>query len=504
MTDTALNSPGGAHAVAARVARESRHLVGGELVEGTVDATVRAPWDLGRVVEYRAADAALTRRAIDAAAAAFQTLQREARGASATDDALAERRRAVLRAMAERAEEVAAELAALIAFENGKLLASATMEANAVAGSFRYWASVRPETDVLTSDGQQETVLIRRPLGVIAAITPFNMPVLMLANKIGAAIATGNTVVGKPAPATPLSSLLLGSAIADVVPAGWVNIVAGDDESGPALSSSPNVALVSFTGSIPVGKAIMASAAAHLTRVQLELGGNDPAIIDADVDLDEVVPLVFRSAFGSSGQACVAAKRVYVHAGIVDEVTTRLAELAAATRVGHPFDPDATAPVLTTEAQFDNVERLVDEARRGATIAFDGARTKDDGYVAHPTIIAGAQAGMAVVDDEQFGPVLPVVPFESAAEVIELANATPFGLGASVWSRDEAFVETVVGALETGTVWINGLGRPSPAVPFGGAKQSGIGREGGAQGIDDFTELVTVTRFTPAPTAERN
>ncbi|GGA75059.1 phenylacetaldehyde dehydrogenase [Pseudoclavibacter endophyticus] len=488
-----LFSPEGAHRLAAAVAERSAHLIDGALVEGTVAARVTAPWDRARSVDYRAVDADGMLEAVTAAAAAFRAGKDDPSGLGS-----AERRAEVLLAMADRAEAIADELAAIIAFENGKLLRSATMEAGAVAGSFRYWAGVTPETEVLASTGTHTTELVRRPLGVVAAITPFNMPVLMMANKIGAALATGNTLVGKPSPATPLSLMRLAEAIAEVVPAGWVNLVAGDDASGPALSSSPDVAIVSFTGSVPVGKAIMRSAAANLTRVQLELGGNDPAIVGPGADLDEVVPLIYRSAFGSSGQACVAAKRVYAHESIADEVTARLVELASSARVGHPFDPDATVPVLTTEAQFDTIDRLITEASADAELAFAGERTKATAFVAHPTIVAGARSGMAVVDEEQFGPVLPVIPFATAAEVIELANATPFGLGATVWSRDDAFLAKVVPGIESGMVWVNGLGMPSPAVPFGGAKQSGIGREGGKPGIDAFTELVTVTRFVPA------
>ena len=480
------HTPESAHELAARVARDARHLIGGELVPGAVSATVAAPWDLSRSVTYLAVDNSGAQAAIRAAAHAF-----------ATDERSPERHRDVLRAMADRAEEIQEDLAALIAFENGKLMPSATMEAAAVAGSLRYWAEVHPQNETLSSGDDHVTELIRRPLGVIAAITPFNMPVLMAVNKIGAAIATGNTVVCKPSPATPLSALLFARAVADVVPAGWVNIFAGTDETGPFLSTSPDVALVSFTGSIPVGKQIMASASQELTRVQLELGGNDPAIIGPGADLDTVVPQIFRSAFGSSGQACVAAKRVYAPADLADEVADRLATLAQATRVGHPFDPEATAPVLTTRAQYEKVDAMLNEARTDAQVVFEGVRDSETGYYVHPSIVTGATNGMAIVDEEQFGPVLPVVSYATTSEVVALANATPFGLGASVWSPDDEFLTAVVPRLEAGTVWVNGLGRPSPDLPFGGVKQSGIGREGGAPGIDDFSELVTITRFRP-------
>ncbi|NDK31955.1 aldehyde dehydrogenase family protein [Nesterenkonia haasae] len=483
-------TPERAHQLAADAATQGLHLIGGELVPGTTPATIRAPWDLSLSVEYQAVGAEAARRAIAAASNAF-----------AADTGDRELRQRVLLAMAERAEAIEEELAMIISFENGKLLRSARMEATAVSMSFRYWAHSAPQNEVLSSDELHVTELQRKPLGVVVAITPFNMPVLMMANKIGAALTTGNTVVAKPSPATPLAALRLARAIADVVPEGWVNIIAGTEDTGPVLSESPEVALVSFTGSVPVGRTIMASAASSLTRVQLELGGNDPAIIGPDADLDTVVPKIFTSAFGSSGQACVAAKRVYAPEGVAGDVTNRLVALARETKIGHPFDPEATAPVLTTRAQYEKIELMLEEAHSAAEVVFEGKRDSARGYYVHPSIVVSARPGASVVDDEQFGPILPVVPYSSTQEVIEMANSTPFGLGATVWSPDQTFLDTVVPRLHAGTVWVNGLGRPSPAVPFGGAKQSGIGREGGRPGLDDMSELVTVTHYTTSETA---
>ncbi|GAA4430902.1 aldehyde dehydrogenase family protein [Georgenia halophila] len=483
--DTAVEE---VYELASGVASGARHLIGGEVVDGTVAATVRAPWNRQLAVDYRIVDSATVRDAVAAARRAFD----EGTGDHG-------RRRDVLLAMANSARSIQDELAVIIAFETGKLMRSATMEAAGVAASLEYWATVQPRTEALSSDDAHTTELVRKPLGVVAAITPFNMPVLMMANKVGAALSTGNTVVCKPSPAAPLAALRLAGAVADVVPAGWVNIVAGDDDAGPVLSSSPDVAMVSFTGSAAVGKSIMQAAAGTLKRLQLELGGNDAAIIGPDADLATAIPEIFRSAFGSSGQACVAAKRVYAHQSVADDVAERLARLAEETRVGHPFDDQATAPVLTTEAQYDKVEELLEGVRGKSKILFEGRRSKTTGFYMQPSIVTGISNGSPLVDEEQFGPVLPVVCYSSTAEAIELANATTYGLGATVWSEDEAFIAEVVPRLETGMVWVNGLGMPHPSVPFGGVKESGVGREGGEAGVDAFTELVTVTQYRPAP-----
>lgn len=471
------------------ISQDLRHLVGGQLIEGSVPGEVRAPWDRELGIDYLLADSGTVAAAIQAAATAFRA------GIGPMHE-----RRQVLSAMAAEVRAHQDELALLIAFETGKLLPSATMEAAASASSLTYWSGVEVPTEVTEDGAGGTTSLVRRPLGVVAAITPFNMPVLMMVNKIGAALITGNSIVCKPSPATPLSALHFARVISNAVPPGWVNVVAGEDSAGPILSESPDVAMVSFTGSIAVGKQIMRAAASTLKRVQLELGGNDPAIVGPDADLDVVVPQIFRGAFGSSGQACVAIKRVYAHESIVDDVARRLVVLAEATRVGNPFDPGTTAPALTTEAQFDRVQDLLMSARKaGADIAYEGKRSKSPGLFMQPSIVTGISNGTPLVDEEQFGPVLPVVPYGSVDEVIRLANDGPHGLGATLWSNDEEFLALVTQGLHTGMVWVNGLGRPNPSIPFGGAKESGLGREGGLAGIDAFCELVAITRYGAQP-----
>lgn len=474
-----------AHARVIDIIPGIKHLVAGVLIEGSIPQRVTPPWDLERSVSFNASEVENFTRAISAAHAAFEQRRRNPMSA-----------REVLMLMAQKVRENQEEMALIIAFETGKLIPAARMESAATAASLDYWANAQiPEPTETVANGST-TRVVRKPLGVIAAITPFNMPVLMMANKIGAALITGNTVVCKPSPSAPLSPLYFAGLVAEVVPDGWVNILAGEDEAGVLLSTSPQVALVSFTGSIDVGKAIMRSAAGTLKRLQLELGGNDAAIIGPGADLDVAVPQIFRGAFGSSGQACVAVKRVYTHSSQAEEVTRRLSELARQVRAGSPFDPTSTAPALTTAAQYERIETLLDDAlNNGACIAFEGDRSRTSGYFMNPSVVSQISNGTMLVDQEQFGPVLPVITYEDPDEVVRLANEGPFGLGATVWSDDEEFLETMTHQLNTGMLWLNGLGRPDPSVPFGGVKESGIGREGGLAGIDAFCELIAVTRF---------
>lgn len=479
-----IETPTAARDCAAELSLKSGHLINGQLVEGSVEAVVTAPWDHSLTVHYAQAAVDEVHEAIAAARAAFRKLRKEGGGQPSH----------WLLAIADRLESEQEEFATLISFENGKLQPAARGEAAGAAASLRYWAGLKPSEEIIDSSSTHETRLLRSPLGVVAAITPFNMPLLMMVNKIGAALVAGNTVVCKPSPHTPLTAMYFARLVADIVPAGVINIVCGGDDAGPALTSSADVDMVTFTGSVGVGKAIMASAATTLKRVQLELGGNDPAIVGAGVDLDEVVPKIFQAAFGSSGQACVAVKRVYAHHSIADEVAHRLAEIASKARPGSPYEHDATMPALTTRGQFELMRRLLEDSRsRGARVVFEGHTTDAGGYFAQPTIVTGLSDGAPLVEEEQFSPILPVVAFTHVDDIIEAINRGRFGLGATVWTEDAKMANHVTEQLESGMVWVNGLGRPNPAIPFGGAKESGVGREGGQLGLDAFTELKSAT-----------
>lgn len=480
-----------AHDAVRGLTLKAGHLIDGQLVDGTVPATVTAPWDHTLRVEYNQVTVDEVAQAVAGARNAFRKLRRT--GGQPKDWLLA---------IAERLEAEQENFAALISFESGKLQPAARAEAAGAVFSLHHWAAMELAEDIIDLSPAHETRLVRSPLGVVAAITPFNMPLLMMVNKIGAALMAGNTVVCKPSPHTPLTAMHFARLVADLVPAGVINVVCGGDDAGPALTSSDGVDMITFTGSVGVGKAIMASAAGTLKRVQLELGGNDPAIVFADVDLDEVVPKIFQAAFGSSGQACVAVKRVYAHRSIANEVVRRLADLARAARPGTPYTDGATMPALTTRGQYELMHRLLEDSRRrGADIAFEGSSTDQGGYFAQPSIVAGLGSGAPLVEEEQFSPILPVVPFASAEEVVDAANSGRFGLGATVWTENSTTARYLMEQLETGMVWINGLGRPNPSVPFGGAKESGIGREGGQLGLDAFTEIKSVTFYSKEPGA---
>jgi len=301
----------------------------------------------------------------------------------------------------------------------------------------------------------------------------------------------GNTVVLKPSPFTSLATLKLGEIWQDVVPPGVLNVLAGGDELGAAMVSHPLTRMVTFTGSVGAGRKIAAAAGQHLKNVLLELGGNDAAIVLPDVDVEAVVPRIFGAAFGGGGQVCAAIKRLYVHESIYDDMVAALAEMANQL-VAAPDDEGGTLVPLTTKLQFDRVRMLVGDAlAQGAKVVAGGSPPHSDGYFLPATILTQVAPGMRVVDEEQFGPVLPVMAFRDVDDAVTQANATEYGLNGSVWTRDIAVGEAVAARLECGTTWINHHVEVSPRFPFGGIKQSGIGRAGGIQGTDAYAELQT-------------
>ncbi|GAA1348946.1 aldehyde dehydrogenase family protein [Arthrobacter koreensis] len=473
----------GLHDLAASIAADARHLIGGNLQKGTVHADVSAPWDRRLKVSY-------TQTGLDDLAAAVSAAHTARQGGRW-------HRSQARNCLLTLADLLAAEqdvFIGLICFENGKLESAARGEVLGAIAGLRYWAEQAPSESVVTRTEARLTRLTRDPLGVVAAITPFNMPLLMMVNKIGAALAAGNTVVCKPSPDTPLSALHFARLAAGAVPAGVLNILAGGPETGPALTASPEVSMVSFTGSIETGKAIMAAAAPTMKRLQLELGGNDPAIVCRDANVSDVAVNIFRSAFGSAGQACVAVKRVYVHEDLHDELAEELAALSARAVPGRPFSEDATMPALTTRRQLDHLRWLAEDSRkRGGKFIHTGAIDDTVGNFASPSIVTGLTDGAPLVDGEQFSPILPLVPFSDVDPVVDNVNAGRFGLGATVWTEDTERADRIAERLETGMIWVNALPHPDPTVPFGGARESGLGREGGQGGLDEFTEVKCTT-----------
>lgn len=400
------------------------------------------------------------------------------------------RRRAALRALADAVESERETFARLITFENGKLDPAAHMEVAASVASLRLIADMEIPVEALSDASGASVTLVREPLGVVVAITPANMPLLMLVNKLATALLVGDTVVAKPSPFTPLSALLLRDAARGILPDDVFRVVVGGADIGRRLVEHPRTRMITLTGSRAAGKAVMASAAGTLKRLQLELGGNDPAIVLDDADVEAIAADIFRSAFSSSGQACVAVKRVYAPTSLLPALTEELRVRAEASRVGSPFDAEATHPALTNLAQYQRVSQLIETVERhGGEVLTGGAVETDAGLFIRPTVVTGLAAGSELVDEEQFGPVLPVIGYDDLDGVVDEVNAGPYGLGATIWSTDVSRAEQLARRLEVGMAWINRAPRPDPTIPFGGAKESGIGREGGRVGLDAFCEL---------------
>jgi acyl-CoA reductase-like NAD-dependent aldehyde dehydrogenase len=391
-------------------------------------------------------------------------------------------RRDALRAVADVLESSVDDLAPLLTAEQGKPLRDAKREVRGAALWCRYFAGLEVPREVVQDDERALVEVLRKPLGVVAAITPWNFPVSLASWKIAPALLAGNTMVLKPSPYTPLSSLRIGELLRGVLPPGVLNVVSGGDALGAWMTAHPVPRKISFTGSVATGKRVAAAAAPDLKRVTLELGGNDPAILLDDVDPEAVADRVFWAAFANNGQVCSAIKRVYVPEALYGPVVDALAE-------GTELGP------INNRPQFERVAELVDEAvRGGARAVAGGAPRPGDGYFFEPTILADVSDGTRIVDEEQFGPALPVIPYRDLDDALERANATHFGLSGSVWSGDPERGAEVAARLECGTAWANAHLVIQPHQPFGGAKWSGLGVENGPWGLLGFTEIQVLYR----------
>lgn len=419
--------------------------------------------------------------AVEAAAKAFRTWSR-------TGDA--ERREACLRVV-EVINANAAELSEILTLEQGKPLNG--MGAAFEIGGCAAWAGATAELSlppkVLQKDGRANIEMHRVPLGVVGSITPWNFPLLIACWHIVPAIRTGNTVVIKPSPFTPLGTLRLIELMNEVLPPGVVNAVSGGDDIGAALSQHPGIAKIVFTGSIPTGMKIMQSAAPTMKRLTLELGGNDPGIVLPDADPAAIAEGIFWGAFINSGQTCAALKRLYVHESIHDAVCEALTAYAKQVRMGDGMDPDSQLGPLQNRNQFEKVSAMVDDARRAGAQIRTGGEPMGKGYFYPVTLITGAKDGMRIVDEEQFGPVLPIISYSSVDDVIDRTNGQEFGLSASVWSSDPEAARGVAQRIDAGTVYINKHADISPHVPFGGSKCSGLGVEFGEEGLEAYTNI---------------
>jgi acyl-CoA reductase-like NAD-dependent aldehyde dehydrogenase len=306
---------------------------------------------------------------------------------------------------------------------------------------------------------------------------------ILLAFKLPPALLAGNTIVIKPAPTTPLTTLKLGQLIQGLVPPGVVNIIADANDLGGAMTAHPDIRKISFTGSTATGKKVMASAAEALKRVTLELGGNDAGIVLDDVNPKEAAPKLFQSAFQNNGQVCIAMKRLYVHESIYDEMCGELAKLADAAIIGDGLMQGTQIGPLQNRMQYEKVKEFLEDGKK------NGKVEDRPGYFIRPTIVRDITDGTRLVDEEQFGPVLPVIKFKDAEDAVQRANASPWGLGGSVWSKDTDKAYALADKMDAGTIWVNKHADLAPNIPFGGAKLSGLGSELGEEGLAEFTQL---------------
>jgi acyl-CoA reductase-like NAD-dependent aldehyde dehydrogenase len=401
-----------------------------------------------------------------------------------------EARVTALQAAADAVAAARDELAVLLSREQGKPLQAAQFEVAETARWLSAAAGLEIPREIVQDDERGYAVVERRPLGVVAAITPWNFPLLLAGWKLGPALRAGNTVVLKPSPFTPLSSLALGEVLNQVLPAGVVNVVSGGDELGAWMTQHPAVRKISFTGSVETGKLIAAAAAPDLKRFTLELGGNDAAIVLPDADLESIGRRLFWGAFINNGQICAGIKRVLVAEALHDDLVECLAELARKVRVGAGTEPRVQLGPVNNAPQFERVSGLVEDAlARGAKAAAGGGPLDRPGYFFAPTILTGLAEGARIVDEEQFGPALPVMAYRTVAEAVERANATSFGLSGSVWGTDTDQAAQVAAQLDSGVVFVNDHLTLEPHLPFGGVKWSGAGVENGPWGLEEFSSL---------------
>ena len=453
-------------------------LINGALVDGAGSMPVLNPATEEVLAECPTASEAQLNEAVDAAQAAYKSWKN-----TSMDE-----RRAKLGEIADIIDANSEELARTLTQEQGKPLADAMGEVAGAALFFRYFQSLDLPVEVLEDSDTQRVEIHRNPLGVVGAIIPWNFPIILLAFKLPAALLAGNTVIVKPAPTTPLSALHLASLIADVLPAGVVNIIADNNDLGDKITTHKGISKISFTGSTATGARVMASAASTLKRITLELGGNDAGIIMDDVDVEAVAPQIFQGAFGNNGQICIAMKRVYAHESIYDKLVDQLAKLAEEAIVGNGLEQGTQLGPLQNKMQFDKVKDYIEDGRANGTIVAGGEVPEGKGYFIPPTIVRDIDDDSRLVSEEQFGPVLPVIKYDDVDDVIERANNSDYGLGGSVWSSDIDRAYEVAKKVDSGTIWVNKHADLQPHVPFGGIKTSGIGTELGTDGLNEFTQ----------------
>src|SRR6202453_1325983 len=443
------------------------------------------------ICQVAEADAADVDKAVKAARSAFEGPWRKMRAS--------ERGRLLYR-LADLIEANTEQLAFLESLDNGKAVSVAkAVDVAKTIACYRYFAGWADKVQVKTIpiDGDFFCYTRHEPIGVVGQIIPWNYPMLMQAWKLAPALAIGNTVVMKPAEQTPLSALRVGELIVEAgFPEGVVNLLPGfGHTAGAAIARHMDIDKVAFTGSTEVGRLIMEAAArSNLKRITLELGGKSPNIIFADSDIDDAVEGAHLGLFVNQGQSCCAGSRVFVEETIYDEFVEKSIARARKRRVGDPLDPRTDQGPQVSASQFDRIMGYIESGKReGATLACGGERVGDRGYFIQPTVFADVRDEMKIAREEIFGPVMSIIPFKDMDEVITRANRTTYGLAAGVWTRDIKKAHAVANSMRAGTVWVNCYHVLDTRAPFGGYKQSGIGRELGEYGLQEYTEVKTVT-----------
>ncbi|MEQ8299487.1 MAG: aldehyde dehydrogenase family protein [Hyphomonas sp.] len=454
-------------------------LIDGKMVDGDATLDVVNPATEEVFATCARASKKQLDQAVDAATAALPAWCKSS---------IADRQKALV-AIADAVKAETAELARLLVQEQGKPLQDATNEIFAAQAFFRYFAGINLEPKVLQDDGKARIEVRRKALGVVGCIIPWNFPIVLMAFKVPAALLAGNTLIVKPAPTTPLTTLKIGEIIKDLVPPGVVNIIADDNDLGSEMTNHPGIRKISFTGSTETGKKVMAGAASALKRISLELGGNDALIVLDDVDPKAMAPKIYDAAMQNAGQVCIAAKRIYVHESIYDAMCDELVRIAGEAVVGDGLEQGVQMGPVQNKQQFEKVLGFIESAKKDGKIIAGGGRQGDKGYFIQPTIVRDIADGAKLVDEEQFGPVMPLIKYTDASEAIARANSSIYGLGGSVWATDAERAWSVAEQIESGSVWINKHGDLQPHVPFGGAKLSGVGAELGEEGLNEFTQI---------------